>query len=139
MRRLGVRQKNGKPNHPQTQGKVERFQQTLKKWLRAQPAQPGTLSELQALLDAFTSTYNTKRPHRSLPHRATPATAYAARPKATPGDRTADTHNRVRANRVDADGKLTLARRRQAGSREVAERLSGEVQVIMAGDLENPG
>jgi transposase InsO family protein len=108
LRRLGVRQKNGKPNHPQTQGKVERFQQTLKKWLRAQPAQPGTLSELQALLDAFTSTYNAKRPHRSLPHRATPATAYAARPKAVPGDRTADTHDRVRTDRVDADGKLTL-------------------------------
>jgi transposase InsO family protein len=108
LRKLGVRQKNGKPNHPQTQGKVERFQQTLKKWLRAQPVQPGTLSELQALLGAFTSTYNAKRPHRSLPHRATPATAYAARPKAAPGDRTADTHDRVRADRVDADGKLTL-------------------------------
>ena len=27
---LGVEQKNGRPNHPQTQGKVERFQQTLK-------------------------------------------------------------------------------------------------------------
>ena len=108
LRRLGVRQKNGKPNHPQTQGKVERFQQTLKKWLRAQPAQPATLGELQALLDAFTSTYNTRRPHRSLPHRATPATAYNARPKAAPGDRTADTHDRVRADRVDADGKLTL-------------------------------
>jgi len=39
LRRLGIRQKNGKPNHPQTQGKVERFQQTLKKWLRAQAAQ----------------------------------------------------------------------------------------------------
>ena len=47
----------------------------------------------QGLLDAFTVTYNTRRPHRSLPHRATPATAYAARPKATPGDRTADTHD----------------------------------------------
>ena len=108
LRRLGIRQKNGKPNHPQTQGKVERFQQTLKKWLRAQPDQPGTVAGLQALLDAFTSTYNAKRPHRSLPHRATPATAYTARPKATPGDRTADTHDRVRADRVDADGKLTL-------------------------------
>ena len=108
LRRLGVKQKNGKPNHPQTQGKVERFQQTLKKWLRAQPVQPATPGELQALLDAFTSVYNTRRPHRSLPHRATPATAYAARPKATPGDRTADTHDRVRADRVDADGKLTL-------------------------------
>jgi transposase InsO family protein len=37
LRLLGITQKNGRPNHPQTQGKVERFQQTLKKWLRAQP------------------------------------------------------------------------------------------------------
>jgi len=59
-------------------GKVERFQQTLKKWLRARPRQPATPGELQTLLDAFTSIYNTWRPHRSLPHRATPATAYAA-------------------------------------------------------------
>ena len=108
LRRLGIKQKNGKPNHPQTQGKAGRFQQTLKKWLRAQPAQPATLAELQALLDAFTSSCNTRRPHRSLPHWATPATAYAARPKAVPGDRSADTHDRVRADRVDADGKLTL-------------------------------
>src|SRR5579871_3855440 len=108
LRRLGVRQKNGKPNHPQTQGKVERFQQTLKKWLRAQPAQPATLAELQALLDAFTSTYNGNRPHRSLPHRATPATAYAARPKAAPGVRTADTHDRVRTDRIDTNGVVTL-------------------------------
>jgi len=107
LRRLGIRQKNGKPNHPQTQGKVERFQQTLKKWLRAQPVQPATLGGLQALLDAFTTLYNTRRPHRSLPHRATPATAYAARPKTGPGDRSADTHDRVRADRIDADGKLT--------------------------------
>ena len=108
LRRLGIKQKNGKPNHPQTQGKVERFQQTLKKWLRARPDQPATLGELQALLDTFTGLYNQSRPHRSLPHRATPATAYTARPKATPGDRAADSHDRVRADRIDADGKLTL-------------------------------
>ena len=108
LRRLGIRQKNGKPNHPQTQGKVERFQQTLKNWLRAQPDQPATLRELQSLLDAFTVICNTRRPHRSLPHRATPATAYGSRPKAAPGDRSADTHDRVRADRVDTDGKLTL-------------------------------
>jgi transposase InsO family protein len=108
LRHLGIKQKNGRPNHPQTQGKAERFQQTLKNWLRAQPAQPATLAQLQALLDAFTGTYNTQRPHRSLPHQATPATAYHARPKATPGDRTADTHDRVRTDRIDADGKVTL-------------------------------
>jgi transposase InsO family protein len=108
LRRLGVQQKNGKPNHPQTQGKVERFQQTLKNWLRAQPAQPATLTELQALLDVFTAIYNTQRPHRSLPHRAVPAAAYAARPKAAPGDRSADAHDRVRADHVDANGTVTL-------------------------------
>jgi hypothetical protein len=108
LRRLGVRQKNGKPNHPQTQGKIERFWQTLKKWLTAQPAQPADLAGLQALLDTFTSSCNHQRPHRSLPHRATPATAYAARPKAAPGTGTPAPHDRVRADRVDADGKLTL-------------------------------
>ena len=40
LRRLGVAQKNARPNHPTTCGKVERFQQTLKKWLAAQPDQP---------------------------------------------------------------------------------------------------
>ena len=108
LRRLGITQKNGKPSHPQTQGKVERVQQTLKNWLAAQAPQPATLTQLQALLDTFTTLYNHQRPHRSLPHRATPATAYAARPKATSGDRTAETHDRVRTDRVDANGKLTL-------------------------------
>jgi transposase InsO family protein len=107
LRRLGVAQKNGKPGHPQTQGKVERFRQTLKKWLAAQPRQ-ATLAGLQAQLEAFAACCNQQRPHRSLPHRATPATAYAARPKATPGQPGTATHDRVRADRVDADGKLTL-------------------------------
>ena len=39
LRRLGTGQKNGRLNHPQTQGKVERFQQTLKKWT-ADPGHP---------------------------------------------------------------------------------------------------
>ncbi|HEX3900854.1 MAG TPA: DDE-type integrase/transposase/recombinase, partial [Mycobacteriales bacterium] len=58
LRERNITQKNGKPNHPQTQGKVERFQQTLKKWLRAQQPQPATLGELQALLDTFVELYN---------------------------------------------------------------------------------
>ena len=48
-RRLGIRQKNGKPSHPQTQGKVRRFQQTLKNWLRAQPVQPATIGQADGL------------------------------------------------------------------------------------------
>ena len=71
LRRLGVTQKHSKPNHPTTCGKVERFHQTLKKWLTAQPEQPHTVVELQALCDTFVSYYNTQRPHRSL-NRQTP-------------------------------------------------------------------
>ena len=109
LRERNITQKNGKPNHPQTQGKVERFQQTLKKWLRAQPKQPATLTDLQALLDAFTAIYNQQRPHRSLPHRATPATTYTSLPKATPsGDRSTDTHDRVRHDKTDKAGSVTL-------------------------------
>ena len=109
LRALNVTQKNGRPNHPTTQGKVERFQQTMKKWLRAQPAQPASIAELHALLDAFAAEYNQRRPHRSLPHRATPATIYNSRPKTAPGaDRTTDTHDRVRHDRVDKTGVVTL-------------------------------
>jgi transposase InsO family protein len=109
LARLHIRQKNSRPNHPTTCGKVERFQQTLKKWLRAQPIQPATIDQLQALLDRFVADYNHRRPHRSLPHQATPATAYQSRPKAAPGiDPASDSHDRVRADMVDRDGKLTL-------------------------------
>jgi hypothetical protein len=75
---------------------------------RPQAPQPATLAQLQAQLDAFTSYYNTHRPHKSLPGRATPAAAYTARPKATPGDRAADTHDRVRTDKIGTTGKVTL-------------------------------
>jgi len=109
LRRLGIVQKNSRPNHPTTCGKVERFQQTMKNWLRAQSEQPTNLEQLQALLEEFATTYNRHRPHRSLPHRATPANAYTTRPKATPGaDRDGDTHDRVRFDRIDSVGTVTL-------------------------------
>ena len=109
LRRLNVRQKNSRPNHPTTCGKVERFQQTMLSWLRAQPYQPATLDELQALLDLFVCLYNQQRPHRSLPHRATPATVYHSLPKAAPStNRELDHHHRVRHDIIDKEGKVTL-------------------------------
>jgi hypothetical protein len=109
LRRRHVEQKNSRPNKPTTCGKVERFQQTLKKWLAAQPHQPTSLVELQQLLDQFVAVYNQQRPHRSLPGRATPAVAYQARPKATPtARRDHHTHDRIRHDRIDTDGNLTL-------------------------------
>jgi transposase InsO family protein len=108
LRRLRVVEKHCRPNHPTTCGKVERFQQTLKKWLIAQPRQPTTLTELQTLCDTFTTYYNTQRPHRSLSRR-TPTAAYQARPKATPQASTEpDPQPRVRRDVVDNHGKLTL-------------------------------
>jgi transposase InsO family protein len=106
LHRRDITQKNSRPNHPTTCGKVERFQLTMKRWLDQQPT-PTTINELQTLLDTFRTIYNDHRPHKSLPHRATPATIYNARPKATPTGRD-DTHYRVRHDRVDDAGSVTL-------------------------------
>jgi hypothetical protein len=60
-------------------------------------------------LDQFVTVYNQQRPHRSLPGRATPAVTYQARPKASPtARRDHHTHQRVRHDRIDTDGKVTL-------------------------------
>jgi hypothetical protein len=109
LSRLHITQKNSRPGHPTTCGKVERFQQTMKKWLRAQPRQPATLAELQTLIDAFTDQYNHHRPHRSLPHRATPAALYNTLPKALPAPtRDLGTHDRIRHDKIDKTGSVTL-------------------------------
>ncbi|CUR60257.1 transposase [metagenome] len=109
LRTWNVIQKNSRPGHPTTCGKVERFQQTMKKWLRTQPTQPGTIAELQALLDVFADQYNHHRPHRSLPHRATPAALYETMPKALPGEpRDPDTHDRIRHDRISKGGNVTI-------------------------------
>lgn len=102
---LGVTQKNGRPAHPQTQGKIERLHQTLKRWLGTRP-RPANLADLQHLLDEFRHVYNTQRPHRAHHPRATPESAYNALPKTgptTPGE-----HFRIRHDTVDQFGKLTL-------------------------------
>ena len=119
LRRLEVTQINSTPGHPTTYGKVERFHQTLKKWLTGQP-RASTIAELQTQLDAVIKTYHRHRPHQELPQRATPATAYTTRPKATPGNRL-DTHDRVRTNRVDQFGKLTLRHANAATTSASAE------------------
>ena len=80
LRAIGVVPKTSRPYHPQTCGKVERFQQTLKKWLRRQPL-AADLATLQAQLDAFVSYYNHERPHRAIGRR-TPAERWAATPPA---------------------------------------------------------
>jgi transposase InsO family protein len=105
---LGIHQKNGSPGHPQTQGKIERFHQTLKRWLAARPS-AATLAELQGQLELFRAHYNERRPHRAL-GRITPSQAYRATPKAMPADGAVAAHYRVRYDRVDAKGKISFRR-----------------------------
>jgi hypothetical protein len=103
-----VRLRHSTPYHPQTCGKVERFHQTLKRWLARQPPAQ-SIRQLQRQLDAFRSYYNHTRPHRALGRR-TPAQAYTSRPKATPDAAafTAPAHHRVRHDKIDKAGIVTL-------------------------------
>jgi len=106
LERLGILFKHSKPNHPQTCGKVERFHQTLKKYLLRQKV-PRSLAELQAQIDRFVEYYNETRPHRSLGRR-TPKEVFESRVKAHPETIDPDTHLRIRHDRVDYCGKLTM-------------------------------
>jgi transposase InsO family protein len=107
LERLGITSKNSRPYHPQTCGKIERLHQTLKRYLiRQKPAE--TLTELQSQLDTFVHYYNNIRPHRAL-HGRTPLQAYNTRIKARPATgATPATHFRVRQDKVDQGGRVTL-------------------------------
>ncbi len=106
LERLGVVFKHSTPYHPQTCGKVERFHQTVKRFLRMQlPA--GSLADLQFQLDVFREYYNNKRPHRAL-NRQTPIAVFNSLIKAKPTSQPAPTDHRVRRDKIDSYGKVTL-------------------------------
>lgn len=106
LERLGIRCTHSTPYHPQTCGKVERFHQTLKRYL-AKQAEPRSLAHLQLQLDAFRAYYNQQRPHRSL-NGKTPLVAFNARIKAKPALPEKAIHFRVRRDKVDGSGRVTL-------------------------------
>src|SRR5699024_4815253 len=101
----GITQKNGKPYKPTTQGKTERFWQTLNKHLATPPARD--LHALQATLDGFRAYYHHHRPQQG-GNRQTPADAYHLLPKATPPPPDDPDLWRVRYDIVDHDGKISL-------------------------------
>jgi transposase InsO family protein len=106
LERLGIVYKHSRPYHPQTCGKIERWHQTLKKYLVRQP--PATsIEELQVQVDRFVRYYNEERPHRAR-SRTTPKSAFDTRAKAKPGSPVPNTHFRVRTDKVDSTGKVTL-------------------------------
>ncbi len=106
LERLGIVFKHSTPYHPQTCGKVERFHQTVKRFLRKQPP-ARSIAGLQFQLDAFREYYNTRRPHRAL-NRQTPLAVFNALLKAKPAQQPAPTDHRVRRDKIDSFGKVTL-------------------------------
>jgi transposase InsO family protein len=106
LERLGVEFKNSRPYHPQTCGKVERLHQTLKRYLAKQPPAQ-TLGALQGQLDTFVHYYNNIRPHRAIGRR-TQLQAYSARLKARPAGASPATYFRVREDKVEEVGKVSL-------------------------------
>ena len=132
-----VVQKNSRPGHPRTCGKVARFQQTMKNWLTAHPDQPATVDQLQTLLDVYAAIYNHQRPHRSLPHRATPATLYESMPKAVPGEVTDPiTHDRIRHDTVDKAGSVTLRYRSRLHHIGIGRTYAGTCVILIVQDLD---
>ncbi len=105
---LGIHSKHSRPYHPQTCGKVERFHQTLKKFINEQDAIE-TKKQLQVQLDRFVSYYNEVRPHRAI-GRKTPAEVYAAREKARPSSEPIDLSGgrKLRHDKLDGKGTVTL-------------------------------
>jgi hypothetical protein len=109
----------------------------MKKWLRAKPVQPSTTAELQTLLGIFADEYNHRRPHRSLPHRATPAARYDTLPKAMPGEsRDPDTHDRIRHDRVDKAGSVTLRHGGRLHHIGVGRTYEGTCVILLVQDLD---
>ncbi len=131
--RLGVRFDHSRPYHPQTCGKVERFQQTQKKWLAAQPP-ARTVAGLRHQLSRFRRYYNQTRPHRALGRR-TPMEAYTARPKATATGPYIDPHWRVRHDRVDKAGTVTLRHNSRLHHIGIGRLLAGTRITLLIDDL----
>ena len=138
LARLGIGHTRSRPYHPQTCGKVERFHQTLKRWLaRQDPA--ATIADLQAQLDTFTNYYNHTRPHRAIGRR-TPATAYHARPKAVPTPpaptpATPAWHHRVRVDRIDTTGVVTLRHNSRLHHIGIGRAHAGKRVTLLVADL----
>src|SRR3954470_14229769 len=131
--RLGIRFDHSRAHHPQTCGKVERFHQTEKKWLAAQPPAK-TTAGLQRQLSRFRRYYNEVRPHRAIGRR-TPWQAYTARPKATATGPYIDPHCRVRHDKIDKDGTSPLRHNSRLHHIGLGRRLAGPRVTLLIDDL----
>ena len=132
---LGITFKHGKPYHPQTQGKVERYHLTLKKWLAKKPACT-TVAELQTQIDRFVHVYNEERPHTA--RRCPPMRAWRALDKATVeiDGQPMLAHTKVRHDRIDDSGCFTLRYRSKLHHIGVGRAQRGRRVLILMADLD---
>ena len=84
----------------------------------------------------FRSYYNTVRPHRALGRR-TPGQAYQARPQAVPTATPIDTgHYRVRHDRIDGSGVITLRHNSRLHHIGLGRRHAGTRVLVLVRDLD---
>ena len=76
LERQDMRHTRGAPYHPMTQGKIERWHQTLKNRILLENVYPP--GDLEAQIDAFVAYYNHRRYHESIDN-LTPADVYFGR------------------------------------------------------------
>lgn len=130
---LGVEAITGKPYKPTTQGKNERFHQTLFRWLDKQPL-AATLEQLQAQVDQFDQIYNEERPHQGLPGRVTPLQAWEATAKAEPPRPKKQMKpvgwEKIRATRVSKNGMVQVRQTRF----HVTRLLAGQIVYLVESD-----
>jgi transposase InsO family protein len=133
---LGVAMKHGKPYHPQTQGKIERFHQTLKRWLRKQD-RATSIGELQGQVDFFVRYYNETRPH-SARAMIPPKQAFDSLAKAAPDPDKYPMapHTRVRHDKIDRTGVFTLRHRTKLHHVGVGRAHKGRRVIVLVADLD---
>jgi transposase InsO family protein len=106
LMRLNVRVIHGRPYHPQTQGKEERFHRTLKTEL-LQYQQFDNLKHCQKGFDKWRNKYNLERPHEALSFK-TPSELYVQSKKSFPETLPGieyNPHDEVR--KVDQSGSIS--------------------------------
>jgi transposase InsO family protein len=107
---IGVAVVHGRPYHPQTQGKDERFHRTLKSEVLDGRVFE-SLAQAQKAFDAWRHIYNTKRPHEAL-GLATPATRYRPSPRSMPRHiAPPDYEPQAHVRKVQSNGSISFGRR----------------------------
>jgi transposase InsO family protein len=107
---LGIPTSHGRPRHPQTQGKVERFHRTVEQEI-GQILRKGDIGQVQEAMGSFRQDYNWERPHEAI-HLQVPGARYCpsprVRPESMPKHEVADG---ALKRKVDSSGKIVYRMR----------------------------